>query len=127
MTSATLTVDVGVLDVYLFVGVLNESRTISTPAPSAYLLKQGNFSSVQPFSLRRMRYGSGNLSVPLTPLQPNTNYSLYWMVTVDDSNLTCRHSKIESTNILTFSYLIYYLSSSILAVGASALLVAVVL
>lgn len=126
MSSLTITVDVGVAEGYLVVGMLNYSADSANRGTSGYLLKQGNYSSLTLFDKMQIKYGSGNLTLLIPELESSHNYSLYYMVTVDDSNLNCRHSQIYYQNISTLDYLIYYLASKPLT-GAVAVLMCLLL
>lgn len=62
--------------------------------PPHYLIKLGNFSSVSKFSQVYMRYGSNNISINITSLQPYTNYSIFYFVTVDDPAINSKYTQV---------------------------------
>ena len=62
--------------------------------PPQYLIKLGNFSSVSKFNQVYMRYGSNSISINITSLQPYTNYSIFYFVTVDDPAINSKYTQV---------------------------------
>lgn len=104
------TVDVGVVNGYLIVGYIPELFDPQTMAlPAHWLIKQGNLSAYEKFTKVVMRYGSNNITVNFTDLQPNKDYCLLYFVTVDNPALNSKATQVYYKNVQTFAYIIYYL------------------
>ena len=62
--------------------------------PPFYLIKQGFFSQGTKFDQVFMKYGRQNISVTFNSLSSNSEYAVFYFVTVDNPSLSSRHSEV---------------------------------
>lgn len=91
---------------YVIVGLLSSYFDESSMSlPANYMIKQGKFSESVDFDRVFMNYTTNNITFAFDGLNADTQYSIFYFVTVDDPSINSKHSQVKYINLVTAPYL----------------------
>lgn len=108
----------GLANTYFIAAIMDQHfNPVTMSLPTHYLMKEGYFSSGTKFEQIFSIYGRQNISVTFKNLSQGQKLSVFYFVTVDNSALNSRNSKVLYQDLVTSTNQIIDLSEWAIRIG----------
>ena len=91
---------------YVVIGLLSSYfNATSMSLPTPYMIKSGKFSESVKFDKVFMNYTTNEITFNFQGLTSDTQYSIFYFITVDNPAINAKHSEVKYINLVTLPFL----------------------